>query len=149
MNLKLQKAVLAGIAGTAAMTAVGIWLAPAMGLPRMNPAEMLAAAMRGMMLLGWVAHFMIGIVLAASYALVAARLPGPAAVRGALYAILPWIVAQTVVVPMMGMPLFSGSAVMAGESLVGHLVYGLVVGVIYGVPERALSSVASRSIPVQ
>jgi hypothetical protein len=40
--------------------------------------------------------------------------------------------AQIVVMPMMGMPLFSGSAVMAMGSLVGHLVYGAVVGGMYG-----------------
>jgi hypothetical protein len=34
--------------------------------------------------------------------------------------------------PMMGMPLFSGSAALAIGSLVGHLVYGAVVGAIYG-----------------
>ena len=34
--------------------------------------------------------------------------------------------------PMMGMPLFSGSAAMAMGSLVGHLAYGGVVGGIYG-----------------
>jgi hypothetical protein len=36
------------------------------------------------------------------------------------------------VAPMMGMPIFSGSAAMAMGSLVGHLVYGGVVGEVYG-----------------
>ncbi len=35
------------------------------------------------------------------------------------------------VAPMMGMPLFSGSMALAGGSLLGHLVYGAVVGTIY------------------
>jgi hypothetical protein len=35
---------------------------------------------------------------------------------------------------MMGMPVFSGSAAMAMGSLIGHLVYGAVVGAIYGAP---------------
>ena len=34
--------------------------------------------------------------------------------------------------PMMGMPLFSGSAIMAMGSLIGHLIYGGVVGAVYG-----------------
>jgi hypothetical protein len=34
--------------------------------------------------------------------------------------------------PMMGVPLFSGSAALAIGSLIGHLVYGTVVGAIYG-----------------
>jgi uncharacterized membrane protein (DUF485 family) len=40
--------------------------------------------------------------------------------------------AQLLVMPMMGMPLFSGSATMAMGSLVGHMVYGAVLGGIYG-----------------
>jgi hypothetical protein len=42
--------------------------------------------------------------------------------------------AQLVVMPMMGMGLFSGSALMAGGSLVGHLAYGVVLGLTYGAP---------------
>jgi hypothetical protein len=39
--------------------------------------------------------------------------------------------------PMMGMPVFSGSAVMATGSLVGHLVYGVVLGAMVGRPADA------------
>lgn len=76
---------------------------------------------------------MIGIALAVGYAVVATRLPGPASLRGALYSIAPWLMAQLVVMPMMGMPLFSGSMPAAVGSLIGHLVYGAVVGAIIGV----------------
>jgi hypothetical protein len=40
--------------------------------------------------------------------------------------------AQVLVIPMMGMPIFSGSLSMAMGSLVGHLVYGTVLGAVYG-----------------
>jgi uncharacterized membrane protein YagU involved in acid resistance len=119
------------------MTLVGIWLAPMMGLPRMNPAEMLAGVMGGNAALGWIGHFMIGVVLAAIYAVVAPHLPGAPWVRGTLYSLAPWLVAQMVVVPMMGMPFFSGSVTMAMGSLVGHLIYGAVVGATYGEPAMA------------
>ena len=132
MSLDYKKVVLGGLAGTAAMTMVGIWGAPMMGLAPMNPAGMLAGAMGGMVAAGWVAHFMIGIVLAMGYALVASHLPGPPIARGALYAVVPWLVAQLVVIPMMGMPVFSGSIMMAMGSLLGHLVYGAVMGGIIG-----------------
>lgn len=65
------------------------------------------------MALGWAAHFMIGIILAFGYAFVGHLIPGPAVLRGALYGIAPWLMAQVVVMPMMGMPLFSGSVIMA------------------------------------
>jgi uncharacterized membrane protein YagU involved in acid resistance len=116
------------------MTAVGLWMAPLMGIPAMNPAQMLAGAMGGSTVLGWMGHLMIGVILAVGYAVVATALPGPGWLRGALYAIAPWLLAQIVVIPMMGMPVFSGSAAMAVGSLIGHLVYGAVVGVIYPAP---------------
>jgi len=36
------------------------------------------------------------------------------------------------VMPMMGAGLFSGSAMVAAGSLVGHLVYGALLGAVYG-----------------
>jgi uncharacterized membrane protein YagU involved in acid resistance len=89
--------------------------------------------MGGSLFLGWMAHFVIGTVLAILYAtLFATRLPGPGFVRGALYGLVPWIVAQLVVMPMMGAGLFGGSFGTGFGSLVGHLVYGAVLGGIYG-----------------
>ncbi len=128
------RAIVGGLIGTLAMTAVGLWIAPLMGLPPMNPADMLAGAMGGSMLLGWSGHLMIGLVLALIYAMVAPWLPGPPPVRGALYGLAPWILAMVAVIPMMGMPVFGGAAEPAIGSLVGHLVYGAILGGIYGDP---------------
>jgi len=136
MGIDFGRAAVAGIVGTAVMTVVGVWVAPMMGMPPMNPADMLAGAMGGATVLGWVAHFMIGTILAVIYAVAAPFLPGPPPIRGAIYGVAPFLLAQIAVLPMMGMPLFSGSAVMAVGSLIGHLVYGAVVGTIYG-PVRA------------
>jgi uncharacterized membrane protein YagU involved in acid resistance len=137
LRIRWKQAVIAGLIATIVMTAVGIFAAPAMGLRAMNPAEMLALQMGGVLVLGWIAHFMIGSILALIYAAVASRIPGPPAARGALYGIAPFLLAQIVVMPMMGMPLFSGSAAMATGSLVGHIVYGAVLGAIYGPPSPA------------
>ncbi len=133
MRINYMRAVGAGLAGTLVMTAVGLWIAPAMGIPRMNPAEMLASKMGGVAILGWLGHLMIGSILALIYAaFFASRLPGPPPVRGAIFSLAPWLMAQVVVIPMMGMPLFSGSMPMAMGSLIGHLVFGAVVGGIVG-----------------
>jgi uncharacterized membrane protein YagU involved in acid resistance len=131
-NIRIGRAVAAGLAGTVVMTAVGLWVAPMMGMPAMNPAQMLAGAMGGNLALGWMGHLMIGIVLAVIYSIAAPALPGKPVVRGALYGIAPFLMAQIIVMPMMGMPLFSGSIVTAMGSLVGHLVYGGIVGGVYG-----------------
>lgn len=133
MRIDYMRAIVAGIIGTAVMTAVGLWVAPMMGMPAMNPASMLADTMGGSLVMGWLGHFMVGIILALIYAAFAAPyLPGHPAVRGALFGIAPFLLAQIAVMPMMGMPVFSGSVEMAMGSLIGHLVYGAVVGAIYG-----------------
>jgi hypothetical protein len=46
---------------------------------------------------------------------------------------------------MMGMPLFSDSAVMATGSLVGHLAHGAVIGSVYGPVESRASSLAAEA----
>jgi uncharacterized membrane protein YagU involved in acid resistance len=137
MRINFSKAAAAGIIATLVMTAVGLWAAPMMGIPAMNPAVMLAGAMGGNILFGWAAHLMIGTILAVGYAVIAPWIPGPVTLRGALYAIAPFLVAQFVVMPMMGMPVLSGSAALAMGSLIGHLVYGSVLALVYGpVPAR-------------
>ena len=132
MQINIARAAVAGIIGTAVMTVVGLHVAPLMGIPPMNPAVMLAGAMGGVAILGWAAHFMIGITLAVGYAVVGRALPGPAFVGGAVYGLAPYLLAQIVVMPLMGMPFFSGFGAMAVGSLLGHLVYGGVVGAVYG-----------------
>ena len=132
MKLNVGKALLAGLAGTAAMTMLML-MAPRMGMPPMNIGAMLGSVMGGNVALGWAAHFMIGTALAVGYAaLFASRLPGPPAVRGAIFSLIPWLMAQLIVMPMMGLGLFSGSVLAAGGSLMGHLLYGALLGLLYG-----------------
>jgi len=131
-HFNAPKAILAGLSGTVAMTALML-MAPMMGMPPMNIGNMLGAMMGGIVALGWVAHFMIGTVLAVLYAaLFANRLPGPAVIRGMLFALLPWLLAQIALMPMMGAGFFSGSLMAAGGSMMGHLVFGATIGAIYG-----------------
>ena len=79
-----------------------------------------------------------GLLLAVLYAAVAVgHLPGPGAVRGATFSIAPWLMAQLVVMPMMGAGFFSGSLLLASASLMAHLVFGAVVGGLYGAAPAA------------
>lgn len=143
MNIDFGRAIFAGVTGTVVMTVVGLYAAPVMGLPPMNPAELLAGAMGGNIVLGWIGHFMIGVILAVGYALVKGALPGTPVLRGALYGIAPFLLAQIVVMPTMGMPVFSGSISMAMGSLVGHLIYGGIVGGVYGHASARSASAAA------
>jgi len=62
-KLNIKRAIVAGLAGTAVMTALML-MAPMMGMPPMNIGKMLGSMMGGITTLGWVAHFMFGTVLA-------------------------------------------------------------------------------------
>jgi len=138
-NLNLKKAILAGVIGTLAMTIFAA-MAPLMGMPEMNVPKMLSGTMGLPVIFGWLAHFMIGTILALSYATVFyKKIPGSGAVKGLIFSLVPWLMAQLVVMPMMAVlnkmsfasGIFSGSFILAFGSLMGHFVYGLVVGIIY------------------
>ena len=141
MRINWQKAVLAGLVATLVMTAVGVWAAPMMGMPAMNPADLLASKMGNSLMMGWAGHLMVGVVLALIYAAISGKLPGPPWARGATFGLAPWLVQQLMVMPMMGIGLFSGSMAMAGGSLIGHLVYGATLGAIYGEPAAGAGAV--------
>jgi hypothetical protein len=125
--------VAAGAVGTAAITMLMLG-APLMGVPKMPIGEMLGSFLHIGSAAGWAMHVVIGLVLALIYAgWFAERLPGGAALRGALYGFGVFLLAQLVVTPMMGGGVFSGGNVpMIAGSLMGHLVYGALVGLVYG-----------------
>ncbi|HEX9729759.1 MAG TPA: DUF6789 family protein [Gemmatimonadales bacterium] len=127
---------LAGVGGTAAMTMLML-AAPLIGMPKMPIGEMLGSFLKIGSTLGWAMHGMIGLVLAGIYAVAAStRLPGAPALRGAVFGVLVFLVAQLVVMPMMGAGVFSGGDIsMIMGSLMGHLVFGAIVGGVYGTPQ--------------
>jgi mono/diheme cytochrome c family protein len=140
MNAK--RAVVAGVTGTAVMTAFLLW-APAVGLPRLAIGALLSSflAVSAAVLYvgpaaGWVLHALIGIGLAFLYAGVfATRLPGRPITKGLLYGALVFVAAQIVFMPAVGGGFFSrGDVAMLVGSLLGHLAYGGLVGAIYGAP---------------
>ena len=59
-------------------------------------------------------------------------------VRGLIFGVLVFIVAQLVFAPLTGSGVFSnGDIVLLLGGLLGHLVYGSVVGYVYGDASRA------------
>ncbi len=131
MNVK--RALVAGAVGTAVMTMLML-AAPMMGMPKMAIGEMLGSFLGIGSAAGWMMHGAIGLVLAVIYGLVlGGRLQGTPAARGALYGFLVFVMAQVIVMPMMGAGFFSGGAIaLIMGSLMGHLLYGGVVGALYG-----------------
>jgi hypothetical protein len=133
------RAALGGLVGTLVMTSMMYIVAPMMGL-RMDIAAMLGSMLGGSWLAGMMMHFVNGAVIFPAiyaYALYD-RVPGSPAIKGTVWGVALWLVAQTVVMPMMGAGMFSsamGGMMAAMGSLIGHVLYGSLLGIIASAPE--------------
>lgn len=138
-QFSIKSALIAGLLATAAMT-IFTFMAPIMGI-EMDIPKMLANTMGAPIIVGWIAHFMVGEILAINFAAIFLSKTHKAAdfKSGALFGLIPWFVAQVMVMPMMSIiaggsyisGLFSGSLMVAMASLAGHLIYGAILGSIY------------------
>jgi uncharacterized membrane protein YagU involved in acid resistance len=140
--MNIGRAAAAGLIGTGVMTAL-LLVEPSVGLPKIAMGQVLSTSL-GLAsahsatgpALGWVLHFGIGVLLALIYASVLERrLPGTPLTRGLLYGLLVFIAAQVVFMPLVGGGVFSrGDPELLAGSLLGHLVYGGLIGWIYAGP---------------
>jgi hypothetical protein len=142
MKPAIQKALLGGAAGTAIITMMMYLVAPMMLGRSMDIAAMLGSMMGNSWSLGMIAHVMIGVVVfPLAYAFVIYRLlPGGPTVRGVVWGIALWLIAQAMVMPMMGAGFFSAAAggmMAAVASLMGHILYGGTLGAIAGPAQAA------------
>ncbi|MGR8979851.1 MAG: DUF6789 family protein [Gammaproteobacteria bacterium] len=137
MNTHITKAILGGIVGTLMMSLMMRFAAPMMVGQSMDIAAMLGNMMGGIYIRGIAAHIMLGaFVFPLVYAILLFQmLPGAPLVKGLLFGSILWLIAETIVMPMAGAGFFMSGiggmkAVMA--ALMGHLVYGGLLGVIAG-----------------
>lgn len=139
---KIWKGLLARLAATLVLSALMV-LKSMMGvMPELDSPMMIAGMMGspGTQVLGWAVHFMIGVVgYGLGMALLNERLPGGSpTVHGVIIGVVGWLI---MVMPMAGAGLFGmNMGLMAPMmTLVLHLVFGAVLGWVYG----KLLSVAS------
>lgn len=137
MNKKIILSVFGGIIGTTFMTIV-MMLAPMMGIPKMSPPEMLSGMLGMPVVVGWIMHFMIGIMFAFAYTYLCIFKHKISNVwlKGAVFGIIAFVFAQ-VMMGIMGMmipmPKMEGSMVlMAMGSLFGHIIFGMAVAKTVG-----------------
>ncbi len=136
MKPKIGNAILGGFVGTAVMTLMLYLVAPMMGI-RMDIAASLGQMLGGGWTLGLVMHFINGsVIFSLVYALLLYRaLPGGPVAKGIAWGVALWLIAQLMVVPMMGGGIFSskmGGMMAAMGSLVNHVIYGALLGWIAG-----------------
>ena len=142
-------AIVAGVVGTIVMSMIMV-MAPKMGMPKMAIWEMLGSMFSkdGNNALGWVMHFMMGVIFAIIYAaLWAVGIGSVTWASGLIFGAAHWLIAGLMMggVPMMhagvkagtvkapGLYMMSAGGMMAfAGGLIGHVVYGLVVALAYG-----------------
>ena len=146
--MNTRRAVVAGLVATVAVTT--LWLVePYLGLPKLAVGSMLSSPLATVTAyvqispaVGWTIHIIVGIALALVYAAwLVDRLPGSSLIRGMLYGVGVFMVAQFTFMPLVGAGIFSrGDIPLLIGSLGGHIVYGGLVGLIYG---RRVASTAA------
>jgi len=134
----IPKGLLAGLVATIVLSLLMV-LKAMMGLmPQLDLPKMLAGMMGSpdMPIVGWVVHFAIGIVVyGVAIAALGSKLPGSSRVgHGVMLGIIGWLIMMVVLMPMAGAGLFGmNMGVMAPMmTLVLHLIFGAVLGWIYG-----------------
>jgi hypothetical protein len=134
--IPITSGIVAGFVATVVLSAVML-MKHSMGLmPELDPIAMITAATGATSpAIGWIAHFVIGSIFwGIGFAIVSPYLPGPYWLRGAIFAVGAWLVMMIVMMPMAGAGVFGlGLSMMTPmATLVMHVVFGLVLGGVYG-----------------
>jgi uncharacterized membrane protein YagU involved in acid resistance len=137
MKPNLIKAIAGGLVGTVMLMLMMRFVAPIVVGHPMDIEGMLGNMMGGSRAMGLAAHLMNGVVIfPLVYAFLAFRyLPGQPVLKGALWGVVLWLVAEVMVMPMAGAGFFSseiGGAKAAFAALMGHIIYGALLGFIAG-----------------
>src|SRR5215813_4013286 len=141
MKPSIWKAIAGGFIGTVILTLMMHIVAPMMGV-RMDIVGKLGEMTNTGMAGGLLMHFLNGTVI---FPLIYVHLlylwlPGAPWQKGLLWGVILWLGLEVVMTPMMGGGIFSMEiggmkAVMA--ALIGHLVYGAILGIVGGAPAVA------------
>lgn len=149
MELNLVAAVIGGFVATIIMTGI-MMMAPTMGMPKMDMPALLGSMFGapGSKLLGLVMHYMMGIIFGIIYAVLFGVVAGTNIILlGLIFGIVHWLIVglMTGMMPMMHAGIRSGDVPAPGiymtnlggmmgfiGGLMGHVAFGLVVGIVYG-----------------
>lgn len=140
-----SRAVLGGVAGTAAMTAIG-FAVTAFGLPRIDCAQMVGAFISGTPASPGTPAWWLGLALhGANGALLISRfyaavlyplLPGEPWRKGLLWGLILWGGSSLIALPAFGAGVLAlqtpQPALMLLSSLISHAIYGVALGAVAG-----------------
>ncbi|MBB3192192.1 DUF6789 family protein [Halomonas cerina] len=143
----MGKAIFAGLVATLVLSMLMILRLAAGVMPWYNPVEIMnltaqhALGTPDSILIGWTIHFVVGaLIWGTLFGLLEPRMPGRTpARRGLEFALGAWVVVMITVFPLAGSGFFGlGFGLVAPLStLLGHIIFGLVMGATYGWLQRA------------
>ena len=88
-------------------------------------------------LAGMIMHFLLGTIgFAVGFLIVGPYLPGPIWLRGVTFMVGVWFLAGLIAMPILGVGFFFGGAREAMAALIGHVVFGAILGVSARLPSR-------------
>jgi hypothetical protein len=145
----IGRGIIAGFIATIVLSAMMV-MKKSMGLmPEIDPLGMITTmAGASSPAVGWIAHFAIGTVFwGVGFAIIAPFLAGPYWARGIIFGVAAWLMMMIVVMPMAGAGLFGlGLGIMAPVvTLMLHVVFGLVLGGVFGFLGNGQTSMAGYS----
>lgn len=140
-----NSALFAGLAGTAAMTAL-ISFGSMFGVAGVEIPAVIAAFLHVSVWVGWAIYFVIGSLLAVFYGLFpGSRDTDSGWLKGVLFGAGAWLLSALVFAPLLGGSLFAGPLAAVFVSLFAFIAYGAVTGVVYRPREHA-GAVATWSL---
>lgn len=129
--MKMKTGILSAFIATIVLSLIMVLKAKMGVMPQLNAIAMLAGMMGKPLIMGWVAHFVIGtLVWGILFALLVDKLPGSTMTSALIFSVLAWLLMMLGVMPMAGAGLFGMNiGIMAPvATLVLHLIWGFVLG---------------------
>jgi len=132
MNIKAG--LISGFIATLVLSLIMVMKAKMGLMPELNAIKMLAGMMHAPLIMGWVAHFMIGtVVWGLLYSLAVRVLPGGVMGSALIFSVIAWMMMMVGPMPMAGAGLFGLKlgAMAPVATLMLHLIWGAVLGLSY------------------
>ncbi len=131
-----SKGIVAGFAATVVLSMIMVAKGMMGLMPELNVIAMLGSMMNTTLVVGWVIHFMIGMIAwGVGFAFFFNVLPGTSNLsKGISFGIAAWYLMMAVVMPMAGAGLFGIKLGMMAPvmTFMLHAIYGAVLGLVFG-----------------
>jgi len=132
----LKNGFLAGFIATAVLSVMLVAKGMMGVMPELDVVVMLSLMMGAPIIVGWLAHFMIGtLAWGGGFAVFYGAIPGSSAIfKGIVFGVAAWLAMMVMVMPMAGAGFFGMNfGIMAPiMTLALHIIFGAVLGAVYG-----------------